>query len=137
MRRCARCYKRANPAEAAIVRRDAENAFDFHAVSPHTAAHGSLDPSEPVALAPRRLPLSPAKKLGKDANHANAAGEYLGALVWYGFLFDESPEKLAFVPAGVDVAFAAHLRQVAWQIVRETAPANAKVARGSAAVARE
>ena len=26
-------------------------------------------------------------KLGKDANHANAAGEYLGALVWYGFLF--------------------------------------------------
>ncbi len=69
------------------------------------------------------------KKLTKDANHANVAGEYLGALVWYGFLFNESPEKLAFVPPGVDAAFAAHLRKVAWQIVQETAPANAKVTR--------
>ncbi len=77
------------------------------------------------------------RKLNKDANHANAAGEYLGALVWYGFLFKESPEKLAFVPPGVDAAFAAHLRKVAWQIVQETAPANAKVAHSSAAVARE
>lgn len=78
------------------------------------------------------------KKLGKDANHANAAGEYLGALVWYGFLFNESPEKLTFVPPGVDAAFAAHLRKVAWQIVQETAPANARVARGKATpVARE
>ncbi len=76
-------------------------------------------------------------KLNKDANHANAAGEYLGALVWYGFLFNESPEKLAFTPAGVDAAFAAHLRKVAWQIVSETAPANARIARARAAVARE
>jgi hypothetical protein len=68
------------------------------------------------------------KKLGMDANHANTAGEYLGALVWYGFLFNESPEKLAFVPAGVAPDFAAHLRWVAWQIVQETAPANTKVA---------
>jgi hypothetical protein len=80
---------------------------------------------------------SPAKKLTKDANHANAAGEYLGALVWYGFLFNESPEKLTFVPAGVDAAFAAHLRKVAWQIVQETAPANAKVVRLSSAPARK
>ncbi len=74
---------------------------------------------------------SPAHKLTKDANHANAAGEYLGALVWYGFLFGESPEKLAFVPAGVDAAFAAHLRKVAWQIVQETAPASAVLRRAS------
>jgi hypothetical protein len=80
---------------------------------------------------------SPAKKLTKDANHANAAGEYLGALVWYGFLFNESPEKLTFVPAGVDAAFAAHLRKVAWQIVQEIAPANAKIVRASAASARK
>lgn len=67
------------------------------------------------------------KKLGMDANHANVAGEYLGALVWYGFLFNESPEKLNFVPAGVAPEFAAHLRKVAWKIVQETAPLNAKV----------
>ncbi len=79
---------------------------------------------------------SPAKKLTKDANHANVAGEYLGALVWYGFLFNESPEKLSFVPVGVDAAFAAHLRKVAWQIVQETTPANAKVVRASAASVR-
>lgn len=67
------------------------------------------------------------KKLAMDANHANAAGEYLGALVWYGFLFNESPEKLSFVPPGVDAVFAAHLRRVAWTIVQEIAPANARV----------
>lgn len=80
---------------------------------------------------------SPEKKLTKDANHANVSGEYLGALVWYGFLFNESPEKLTFVPAGVDAAFAAHLRKVAWQIVQETAPANAKVVRLGTAPARK
>lgn len=64
------------------------------------------------------------KKLGKDANHANAAGEYLGALVWYAVLFDESPEKLRFAPPGVAPEFAAHLRKVAAEIVREVAPAN-------------
>lgn len=57
-------------------------------------------------------------KLHFDANHANAAGCYLGALVWYGFLFDESPEKLTFVPDGVSEEFAAHLRKVAWQTVQ-------------------
>jgi hypothetical protein len=64
-------------------------------------------------------------KLGKDANHANAAGEYLGALVWYGFLFNESPEALACVPPGVTTEFAAHLRRVAWKVVQEATPANA------------
>jgi len=67
-------------------------------------------------------------KLGMDANHANVAGEYLGALVWYGFLFNESPAQLAFVPAGIPADFAAHLRQVAWQIVQQPdvlAPARA------------
>lgn len=67
-------------------------------------------------------------KLGKDANHANVAGEYLGALVWYGFLFGESPEKLAFVPPGIAPEFAAHLRHVAWEVVQETAPAGRKLA---------
>lgn len=61
------------------------------------------------------------QKLGKDANHANVAGEYLGALVWYGVLFKESPEKLTFVPPGLDPEFATHLRRVAAEVVRETA----------------
>jgi hypothetical protein len=76
------------------------------------------------------------KKLGMDANHANVAGEYLGALVWYGFLFNESPEKLAFVPSGVSPEFAAHLRTVAWQVVQETAGASKKVAAAKAAAVR-
>lgn len=67
------------------------------------------------------------EKLGKDANHANAAGEYLGALVWYGFLFNESPERLAFVPAGVAPEFAAHLRQTAWRMVQAAAPASGHI----------
>lgn len=69
------------------------------------------------------------QKLGLDANHANVAGEYLGALVWYGFLFEESPERLAYVPPGVDPALAAHLRRVAWQVVQETAAASRQAAR--------
>jgi len=76
------------------------------------------------------------KKLGKDANHANVAGEYLGALVWFAFLFEESPEKLRYAPPGVAPEFAAHLRRVAWQIVQETAAANRKVAMGATTVGR-
>ena len=68
------------------------------------------------------------EKLGMDANHANAAGEYLGAVVWYGFLFNESPEKLAFVPPGVAPEFAAYLRTVAWQVVQKVRAANEKLA---------
>ncbi len=61
-----------------------------------------------------------------DANHANDAGCYLGALVWYGFLFGESPEKLTFAPPKVPAAFAAHLRQVAWQTLQEATPAKSQ-----------
>lgn len=67
------------------------------------------------------------KKLGKDANHANAAGEYLGALVWYAVLFEESPEKLRFAPPGMEPKFAAHLRRVAAEVAREVATENRKL----------
>ncbi len=60
------------------------------------------------------------KKFVQDANHASAAGRYLAASVWYGFLFGESPEKLTFVPAEVPAEFAAQLRTVAWKVVRES-----------------
>lgn len=69
------------------------------------------------------------KKLGKDANHANVAGEYLGALVWYGTLFGDAPEKVRFVPPGVDAEFAAHLREVASAMVREVEIDNRKIGR--------
>jgi len=57
-------------------------------------------------------------RLRFDTHHASAAGCYLGALVWYGFLFRQSPEKLSFVPAEVPADFATHLRKVAWQVVK-------------------
>ena len=47
------------------------------------------------------------------------AGQYLGGLVWYGCLFRESTENLAFVPPGLSPEVAAHLRKVAWQVVQE------------------
>ncbi len=62
--------------------------------------------------------------LAFDPNHANEAGCYLGGLVWYGFLFNESPEKLTFAPPSVPAPFAAHLRKVAWQTVQESQQAK-------------
>jgi len=53
-----------------------------------------------------------------DPKHATPAGEYLGALVWYGFLFGESPEKLTFAPEELSAPFAAHLRSVAAQALQ-------------------
>ncbi|GAB3321474.1 DUF4886 domain-containing protein [Larkinella ripae] len=57
-------------------------------------------------------------KLAFDSHHANDAGCYLGALVWYGFLFNESPVNLTFVPEKVPADFAAQLRKTAWKTVR-------------------
>lgn len=59
------------------------------------------------------------KKLGFDSHHANEAGCYLGALVWYGFLFGESPNSLSFVPKEVSADFASHLKKVADEVVLE------------------
>nr|WP_293840071.1 DUF4886 domain-containing protein [uncultured Arsenicibacter sp.] len=54
-------------------------------------------------------------KLAFDSHHANDAGCFLGGLVWYSFLFNESPEKLTFRPETVDAAFAEQLRKTAWR----------------------
>jgi hypothetical protein len=61
------------------------------------------------------------RTLAFDANHANDAGCYLGGLVWYSFLFGESPVNLKFKPDTVPDDFAAFLRQTAWQTVQESA----------------
>lgn len=58
------------------------------------------------------------QKIGFDGAHATNAGCYLGALVWYGFLFGESPEKLKFVPPEVPANFAEYLREVACETLQ-------------------
>jgi hypothetical protein len=59
--------------------------------------------------------------LAFDANHANAAGCYLAGLIWYGFLFNESPDKPTFAPPEVPTEFAAYLRAVATKTLQESA----------------
>lgn len=59
-------------------------------------------------------------KLAFDAHHANAAGCYLGALVWYSFLFNKSPNKLTFHPDEVDEDFTRQLKKTAWRVVKKT-----------------
>lgn len=55
--------------------------------------------------------------LGMDGHHANVAGEYLGACVWYEVLFGESPVGLAFIPKGLDAEFAQFLQVTAHRVV--------------------
>lgn len=56
--------------------------------------------------------------LGMDGHHANLAGEYLGACVWYEVLFGDSPVGLAFIPKGLDAAQARFLQETAHQAVQ-------------------
>ncbi len=53
------------------------------------------------------------KKIVFDPNHANESGRYLGSLIWYSFLFNESPKKLQFIPDKVPTEFASYLKKVA------------------------
>jgi hypothetical protein len=56
-------------------------------------------------------------KLAMDGHHANLAGEYLGACVWYEVLFGESAVGNAFVPKGLKPEDAAYLQKIAHQAV--------------------
>ena len=53
------------------------------------------------------------KKFTLDTHHANTAGCFLGALVWYKELFHESPLALQFHPPAVTKEFAGYLKKVA------------------------
>jgi hypothetical protein len=53
------------------------------------------------------------QELGFDPNHANDAGKYLGGLIWYSLLFNESPKKINFKPTTVTDDFARFLKLVA------------------------
>lgn len=55
--------------------------------------------------------------LGMDGHHANTAGEYLGACVFYEVLFGESVAGNSFVPKGLDPAYAKFLRETAHRAV--------------------
>lgn len=56
-------------------------------------------------------------KLQMDGHHANLAGEYLGACVWYEVLFGESVVGNAYVPEGLEVGFAKFLQETAHRAV--------------------
>jgi hypothetical protein len=55
--------------------------------------------------------------LGMDGHHANMAGEYLGACVWYEVLFGESPVGNTFMPKGLDPKDALFLQETAHRAV--------------------
>ena len=55
--------------------------------------------------------------LQMDGHHANDAGQYLGACVFYEVLFGESVEENSFVPGGLDRGYAQFLRQTAHRAV--------------------
>jgi len=56
-----------------------------------------------------------------DAHHANSAGEYLAAAVWYEFLFGHSVVGNKFAPKDVPPADIAILQRIAHQTVAEGA----------------
>jgi len=57
--------------------------------------------------------------LGMDGHHANLAGEYLGACVWYEVLYGESVVGNKYVPKELDVAYAKFLRETAHKAVQQ------------------
>ena len=57
-------------------------------------------------------------QIGMDGHHANMAGEYLGACVWFEVIFGRSVEDNRFVPAGLDADYAKFLRATAHRAVQ-------------------
>lgn len=57
------------------------------------------------------------QKLSMDGHHANLAGEYLGACVWYEVLFGKSCVGVPFIPKGLDAEHAKFLQATAHRVV--------------------
>lgn len=57
--------------------------------------------------------------LRMDGHHANLAGEYLGACVWYEILFGESAVGNPFLPEGLDADHARFLQETAHRAVTD------------------
>jgi len=56
-------------------------------------------------------------KLEMDGHHANMAGEYLGACVFFEVLYEQSVVGNSFIPKGLDVDYARFLQQTAHRAV--------------------
>jgi hypothetical protein len=65
-------------------------------------------------------------KLSMDGHHANTAGEYLGACVFYEVLFGDSVVGNTFVPPGLDPVYARFLQETAHQAVTNVVHLRAK-----------
>jgi hypothetical protein len=52
-----------------------------------------------------------------DGHHANSAGEYLGGLVFYEFLYGTSAVGNRFRPEGIDAEYARFLQETAHRAV--------------------
>lgn len=63
---------------------------------------------------------------GFDSHHANAAGEFLGSLVWYGVMFDRSPANVKFTPENIPDDFAKALKTTAAKVVQAGAKKREK-----------
>jgi len=61
------------------------------------------------------------QRLTNDTRHAGVAGEYLGACVWFEFLYQQTVVGNAFVPRGLPVDDARKLQEIAHQVVAERA----------------
>lgn len=61
-------------------------------------------------------------RLRMDGHHANTAGEYLGACVFYEVIFSDSVVGNTFIPSSVDPAYAKFLQQTAHQVVLDSRP---------------
>jgi hypothetical protein len=66
--------------------------------------------------------------LGMDGHHANTAGQYLGACVFYEVIFGESVVGNTFVPKGLDAEYARFLQQTAHAAVLKASGAGQKAA---------
>lgn len=64
--------------------------------------------------------------LAMDGHHANVAGEYLGACVFFETLFDESVVGNAYSPPGLDAPYGRFLQETAHQAVLAMRPGEAK-----------
>lgn len=55
--------------------------------------------------------------IGSDRFHLNQRGQYLQALVWYGFLFNKPVSNVTFKPKSISDEDAAFLKKVAQQVI--------------------
>ena len=78
-----------------------------------------LDQTHSLHVGYRWLDRRGKRTLNMDGHHANLAGEYLGACVWFECLFGESPVGNAFVPENLDPDYAAFLQSVAHRAVEQ------------------